>query len=540
ANFSERNNVWLRGIRVAGGKAGGVGFFCGGGGTHSLRGWQTKAGPVADWEGRRFSMETLLIALQSYGDLFVGLKEDDKVAWLSTWTEETTGAWTWGRPWQFYHAAEAFYSLMRAHFPANIIEEREVLEDRLTLDKAKVLLISTRKVALPEEIIDKIKGFMKKGGKVLVTKCAPAVNIPGAIKVNLDMTQGMQVHNMPGWDGEGEYLKPEKRFKEYKDELRNKLYSAVTPFVDAESMWITMSVQKYGKAKYVFAVSDLYPPLYNSARKGHRYGSLSSDGYFSIPWRMKYTMPAEHRLYFNKSDGELPEGFVVYDMFNQKLLKLNDPEPSAKGWKAGKRTLDIHFVNNPARILVCLPKPIEKLSLALSPSVKPGELLRTKIRVLASDGQPIDALFPVEVKITDPDGKLRYHVWRTGGPDKERMYKIATNDTPGKWTFWARELVSGCISENTFVVESDAADNLRIRRIDDKTIVFDEYNVWDLLRNNQVEGPIYIVLGKPQKRLEPLARKLKAALESIGTKAQVKYYARSEARAAGTEGFAGE
>ncbi|MDP6380306.1 MAG: alpha-L-rhamnosidase N-terminal domain-containing protein, partial [Phycisphaerae bacterium] len=85
ANFSERNNVWLRGIRVAGRKVGGVGFFCGGGGIHSLRGWQTNSGPVADWEGRRFSMETLLIALQSYGDLFVGLKEDDKVAWLSTW-----------------------------------------------------------------------------------------------------------------------------------------------------------------------------------------------------------------------------------------------------------------------------------------------------------------------------------------------------------------------------------------------------------------------------------------------------------------------
>ncbi|MDK1032440.1 MAG: hypothetical protein QGD94_10570, partial [Planctomycetia bacterium] len=29
ANFSERNNVWLRGIRVAGRKVGGVGFFCG-------------------------------------------------------------------------------------------------------------------------------------------------------------------------------------------------------------------------------------------------------------------------------------------------------------------------------------------------------------------------------------------------------------------------------------------------------------------------------------------------------------------------------
>ncbi|MDK1031682.1 MAG: PQQ-binding-like beta-propeller repeat protein, partial [Planctomycetia bacterium] len=374
------------------------------------------------------------------------------------------------------------------------------------------------------------KEYMKKGGKVRVTDCAPAVNIPGAIKVELTMTSGMVRHNQR-WDSTKEFLRPEQAFIAYKDELLKKLRSATTPFVVSESMWITFSVQKYGKAKYVFAVNDRWPPLYNDKRKfrenqwvGNPYGS-----FYPGRVRMQFTMPAKHTLYFKNSDGKLPEGYVVYDMFDQKQVELKDAAPSARGWKAGKRTLDIHFVNNPARILVCLPKAIDKVSVAVSPSVKRGELLRSKIRVLDADGKPIDALFPVEIKITDPDGRLRYHVWRTGGPDEEKMYKVALNDTPGKWTFWAKELVSGAISENTFTVEVEAVAKLRVTSIKDKVILLDKYPVWEFLRKNQVEGPILIVLGTAQKRLVPLAEKLKAGLEKVGNKAEVRFFDRLKA-----------
>ncbi|MDK1031556.1 MAG: PQQ-binding-like beta-propeller repeat protein, partial [Planctomycetia bacterium] len=145
--------------------------------------------------------------------------------------------------------------------------------------------------------------------------------------------------------------------------------------------------------------------------------------------------------------------------------------------------------------------------------------------------QPIDALFPVEIKVTDASGSVRYHVWRTGGPDVEKMFKIAANDVPGKWTMRVKELVSGRISETDFTVTDDAPPvKLRVNYLADKVMLHDEYPVWNFLRNNQVEGPIYIVLGPKQERYRPLAIKLKKALEAAGNKAEVKVFSLKGAR----------
>jgi hypothetical protein len=91
------------------------------------------------------------------------------------------------------------------------------------------------------------------------------------------------------------------------------------------------------------------------------------------------------------------------------------------------------------------PRPVEQVTIAAPAAVPRGQLVNVAIRVADASGQPVPAVIPLDVSVTDPHGRpaerTGHHAARDGQLTLE--LDLASNDTPGIWQIQVRERAAG-------------------------------------------------------------------------------------------------
>ena len=96
-------------------------------------------------------------------------------------------------------------------------------------------------------------------------------------------------------------------------------------------------------------------------------------------------------------------------------------------------------------VFLVTPLPIEQLEITASEFVQRGESLEVAITVADAQARPVAAVIPLQVEITDPNGRVAEFSGHHGAVRGSLNLKldIAANDTPGVWKIHIRELASG-------------------------------------------------------------------------------------------------
>ncbi len=98
--------------------------------------------------------------------------------------------------------------------------------------------------------------------------------------------------------------------------------------------------------------------------------------------------------------------------------------------------------------MIC-DQAIDNVEIDAPASASPGDLVSVRVTVLGGDGNPLEAVVPIEILLLDPAGKAAEFSGHYGAKDGVVTVKalIAPNDTPGLWRIQVRELASGLTAD---------------------------------------------------------------------------------------------
>jgi len=107
------------------------------------------------------------------------------------------------------------------------------------------------------------------------------------------------------------------------------------------------------------------------------------------------------------------------------------------------------------KLVSLLPCRIDAVGVSADATVHAGQTLAYRVAPTL-EGEPTSLVYRIEV--SDPDGKVvdAYRQKRRTAPGRavlEGHVRTALNDTPGRWTLGATEVVSGTKAKTTFMVQ---------------------------------------------------------------------------------------
>jgi hypothetical protein len=209
------------------------------------------------------------------------------------------------------------------------------------------------------------------------------------------------------------------------DELRQKLDTRYTRYFETDDAQIVPYRRRYKNSDYLFVVND------------HRqYGAyVGQHGMV-----MENGLPASCNMVLRR-----PAGFV-YDLVE------NGPVTA----QANQNALHFSASLNPCagRIFLVTDRAIDRVVLTHPDQVTRGAKAKLSVAVVDAQGEPIDAVLPIQVEIRDAEGQLAEFSGYYAAIDGHlRMdLDIATNDPFGAWTVEVRELASGRTTRGVFMV----------------------------------------------------------------------------------------
>jgi len=205
----------------------------------------------------------------------------------------------------------------------------------------------------------------------------------------------------------------------------------------------------------------------------------------------------------------------VYDVLAMKPVAVQ----SRDEWM----TLKADLRHLPGAVYAFLPAAIEKVVLQADARLAAGSDLNIRAGVAGPDGQPIDAVFPIEITITDPEGKNHLHVYRAARPLFETAWRVPVNAAAGAWMLRVRELIGGTVAEAA--VEVAAAQRPAVvGRLDSRRVWIDEpEKVRGFIEEKPAAGDpeIVIAIDAEQPWVRPHAEALVAALVAKGRAARI-------------------
>lgn len=319
----------------------------------------------------------------------------------------------------------AFYALLSSHCPADIIGEKAILAGGLS--RYKGLVLTGIELPLPSPVSTAIEAFIRNGGVVLMDQhCRTPVT--GAVRLDFgfDFVRA-------GWSNRKEYRGMQFEYARVKDDLDRVLDTRFQKKIDCDSWTVLLSSLKWGDSRFLVAA-------------GNR---IVKDTFFQGAYERE---PILANVILS---GPPP---VVYDLFEMKRLDLEAAE-------AGRWRFPADLTRVGARLYALLPAEVSAPELHASRSVGTGERLAVTVSIHTSEGQPINVLTPLEMTVLQPDGTIRYRVYRAirGPQPLSEAFTIAENDPPGAWRAVARELFAGRASQVEFIVEAkDSQQTLAI------------------------------------------------------------------------------
>ena len=115
------------------------------------------------------------------------------------------------------------------------------------------------------------------------------------------------------------------------------------------------------------------------------------------------------------------------------------------------------------RVFLVTPTPIAAVKITGAQSTPAGKPLELLVSVLDSKSKTIPAVIPLQVKITDPAGRVAEFSGYYGAEQGQLPLKldIAGNDRPGMWKVHVQELAAGQTGVFYFRVQNTAEINAK-------------------------------------------------------------------------------
>jgi len=320
------------------------------------------------------------------------------VAFLESFASEMfarRGTYGWGGSW----AGDAYHAMLYAHLQPEIVFD-ETITDR-GLDGFRVLVMPDCDV-LTRSVAERIKAFQASGGLVVGDeRTAPAIK-PDIL--------------LPVYQRTGRADRDKAALQALAAEFRRELDPHYTRYVDSSNPDVIPYRRRYKEADCVFVVNDRR----EYGQYVGQHGKVMENG-----------LPSEAVLSINR-----PAGFV-YDLVENRQVPA--------GGQNDKLTIDIHLGPCDGRVYMISSRAIDGVRIELPEQVERGDRATCVVRVVDADGQPLDAIVPVEVSIRDAEGRLAEFSGFYGavGGKLAIALDIASNDPPGIWQIAARELASG-------------------------------------------------------------------------------------------------
>ena len=423
-----------------------------------------------------------------YGDFLLGLERGyGRVAVL--YSRESAHL-TARKPNNLDYTAEGVWvACLRAGFPADILYDGQLVAGK----GAAYDVVFAPGYSYEEEASPAILEALKKlvaAGKTVVVERGSKLPIDGVVRLTSDL-----------------------------DDFDDKLGGAFPRYVDYETRVVWERSEKMTKLIREFLAKRIPPAAIHDRVVGPDWLKGGKGEFLVMPNFAPTGFTGSHLTYFSAPDIAMlrfpARPGHVYDVFEMKPVQVK----KEGDWM----TLAADMRHLPGKIYAFLPAAIDKVSLAADARLAAGSDLSFRVDVAGPDGQPIDATFPIEITITDPEGNEQFHVYRAAKPLHESAWRVPVNAAGGNWTLRVRELISGAVAEAA--VQVAAAEQPAVAgRLDGR-------DVWihqpDRVGRFVAEKPaaqtpdIVIAIDAEQPWVRPHAEKLVAALAAKGRPARI-------------------
>lgn len=338
----------------------------------------------------------------------IGADQTD-VALLESFTSQmfaTRGTWGWGHRW----TGDAWHIAKYAQLQPQIVYEETVNRDGL--DDFKVLIMPSCDV-LPESVAAKVKAFQQRGGIIVADeRLAPGIKADIVIPVYL-RTKKADVDKAA--------------LQRLAADLRTKLDSRYQRRVDSSSPEVLTHTRRHGSTDYVFVMND------------HR----EFGDYVGHHGRvMERGLPSESTITLGR------KARYVYDLINHRTVRADTKGGGQTSWNVALGPAD-------GGIYMLTDQAVKDIALKLPEDAKSGTGVSISLSVTDESGKPVDAVIPVQVAISDPDGRPAEFSGYYAAVDGQRTIQLdlATNETRGVWEVTVRELASGLVKSGWFRVK---------------------------------------------------------------------------------------
>jgi len=305
------------------------------------------------------------------------------------------GTHGWGGTWE----ADLHLAFQWAHYQPAVVFEETILRDGL--DQYKVLVMPYCDV-LPQSVADAIQAWQRGGGIVigdefLCPAITPDILIP-VVKRDKDPSIAKTA------------------LQEVAVQLREQLAPFYNSYGDSDNADVVIRFRQFGSTDYLFALSDK-----------RTFGDYVG----------------HHRLVMEK--GVPTEGAIIVHRDAGHVYELVSHQPVSVRQSAGALRIDASFGPTEGKLYMITERPIDGITVSAASGAAQGSSVTVKVQVSDERGEAIDAVVPVELRVTDPSGReaeFSGYYAAVGGKAAVTL-NIAANDATGTWTIEATELASG-------------------------------------------------------------------------------------------------
>ena len=285
----------------------------------------TQSDPRSAAAGTTSAYRAIYELLRQYGPWLATLENADRMAIVVSTRMARIETWD-GKIGSSYFDAlfEAYSACMYAHRPASYVFVEDLKPD--TLKKYKAVLVVNQRVELDPPLAAALAQAQKDGVKVFHDgTCRPElVKNFTPLSVSFDRVK----QDPSAWQDDAAYYRFPQYFKAHAEVLRKVLGPVVPPVAECDNPEVMLTERRSGDGSFVWAV--------NNTMLGWDPGLM---------WRMSLEMT--HRVpVVEKIKLDVPEGWVVYDVFYQKKLEH----------KNGEILCDLRM--SPAQLYAVLPEPV--------------------------------------------------------------------------------------------------------------------------------------------------------------------------------------
>ena len=336
-----------------------------------------------------------------------------------------------GGPASWGWKAPAITFLQRARLDPRVIYEETILRDGL--DGVQVLYAPQCRYLTPA-LIDRIRAFQRRGGILvaddeLVSALKPDVRVPVVSFDRPPASDHTEDVDMMEARRQGDVatrtatLQAKAKMAAQAEKLRGDLTSRYTPRTDSSSSEIVTFARQWKDVDYVFALND------------HR-----TFGDYVGQWglTMEKGLPFEGSVTHADPRGEVR---AVYELSRGGVC------PHSRD--GGRVTVPLRYETNDGRLLLFSKQRIAALDVSVPETVTRGGAFEVALRVLDETGRPVQALLPVEIRVTDAAGRPLDGTGFGCAVDGVCRMRVQTNvdDAPGAYRVFFRDRASGLVAE---------------------------------------------------------------------------------------------